>query len=774
MKGKSKTSKNKSKLGSNECDLCSRTNQNIYLTQTQTTGGIMQKVCSACMEDLKEKQLKTPSKKDTSQPVPFLVKCPISEKPLPIKYLAVSNQEMSLLPCCRIFVCSKPTKICNYCERTLCKDCSRDCAMCGESTCPDCFRQMFPIPKCKGCMLGNPDAISISPGIAHEEIESIELPEDPLDSLFPQNSLRNSSDRPLIPLERISRHEETFDSIIKLNKGGNIPSNIFPELLSILTKYNQSINSMKPITENTPHVEPPNPAIFESYNHMGDLGNKIMTENLDTKYEEIILTYMKAEGEYPDNIISQISDISKYPSEAEAAKYYMNMRNSPGINCIRLLTAGESNFSIQLNRSLCAGKYLLYSNYLRTLLQYENNLAPGKIVRTPNTKLWIYMGRALTTAQLGTYKIGGNYYWKCFVRGTSVAESVNNYILRGVDEGICTIFKILLKPNVKNNKYELDLLGIGVTTPITLLFPYFKYKIIDKMEVRDPHTQTPLVLILVHEIEPVVHIYGEERKLGAPPKVLEYWLLFAGKGFRGQAKKENLEEFMGEGRVILADEMGEVRNLLKEENAEGRTYIVITDGFGNHNQIKELGFLSTVFGIIIYNPKKKDWNIPGTIHKLRGKPSHSFEVIVWILAQWLYELQSERVGVPQVRKCSDCQSIYTLLVFHRCTQCNKYICKSCADRQSGKGKTKAALVCKICLQYAKKIKENKEMEALMWKKKKEKEEKKELMKKKKEKVKDTQKMNVEDIGGRSNIDAPTPSRFDIKEETKQTILYDVV
>ena len=136
-------------VSKNDCDICLRPNQMLYYIQTQG-GGTVQMICRTCMQKYKEMYLRNPVNKGGK--IPFMVTCPLSQKPQTILALACSKEEMILLPCCGVFAFVKPQKICHLCLRVLCTRCTQNCFICGLSTCPRCFREVFPNHKCKGCL----------------------------------------------------------------------------------------------------------------------------------------------------------------------------------------------------------------------------------------------------------------------------------------------------------------------------------------------------------------------------------------------------------------------------------------------------------------------------------------------------------------------------------------------------------------------------------------------------------------------------------------------
>ena len=142
----------------NECDICLRPNQKIYLTQTQG-GGVKQNVCDICMSKFKEMYLKPGMKK--SGRIPYMIQCPLTQRPITIPALAANQETMFLLPCCRIFASKPPKIICHLCERILCYQCTKNCSLCLNPTCPHCFRYIFPNYKCKGCYFQLPTPLHV-------------------------------------------------------------------------------------------------------------------------------------------------------------------------------------------------------------------------------------------------------------------------------------------------------------------------------------------------------------------------------------------------------------------------------------------------------------------------------------------------------------------------------------------------------------------------------------------------------------------------------------
>ena len=493
-----------------------------------------------------------------------------------------------------------------------------------------------------------------------------------------------------------------------INRVGSDPEGEPPhsEINILLSSYNRELNALKPLTRGKT-IPRPNEIIFESYKLIRE---DFISESVNSTYEKEILSYRPPGGQYPDNILSKLDKAAWiFRAEISASKYFLC--RTPGVDCIKLYSS-NSPFQNNLNINLCSHKYNNYLPYLRTLLYYEKQLDSGSLTERNG---WVYMGRCLELEDLREYyKLGYEYYFSCFVSTTYSLAQATSYMLRGVDEGLSVLFKIKLDTSLNNNKYDLyNINPTPLTESTILLLPFFKFRVIDRQLVQDPHTQKPIVIIILEEVWS--ELYGKNSKHIQISEGIKICLLWAGKGVNLlggkylQSKLLELGKLFGESRVQLSDNIENTREILISTRGD-RRYIVITDGFGSQNMIKEIANYISVYGTVIFKLKKQDSQIPLSITKHKtesntfdllyniiGTGTNSFELILNTIRDWILLLQSgsDRPELPsRIENCCVCGTLEMDRTLNICNRCIGPVCANCATLHEIEG-----ILCKICIGF---------------------------------------------------------------------------
>ena len=354
-----------------------------------------------------------------------------------------------------------------------------------------------------------------------------------------------------------------------------------------------------------------------------------------------------------------------------ASKFYL--KDNPGIDCLRLYTS-DSPFASNMNYSLATRDYSPYEAYISTLLQQEKHLDPQIV-----DPLIVYTGIALPEEILESiYIVDEIYYWTTFITTTSQKEEAIRFLLQGVEEGIGVLFQITLSIN-SYNKYNLSKYSSLIESSSILLLPFFKFRVMERKLITDPHTDKKTAFIIMEEEREVLYgNIGEETGCTNKGEVYIIWGSPNIYEEEYEGEKARIEELVGVNNIKYCESMSNVRNLVA--NGGSYTYLVITDGFGDVKHLEELGKYSSVGYIFVYNTEDSFNSIPK--HKVYSE-DNQLDSLYQHLGEKLLELGKVRKGVPPVQVCQTCQIIFDQSRFSECSDCGTSMCFNCTKQIIG-------------------------------------------------------------------------------------------
>ena len=236
-------------------------------------------------------------------------------------------------------------------------------------------------------------------------------------------------------------------------------------------------------------------SIFQTF-IVGKHANYISQE-VDPEYKRIISQAGDLEL-YPKNILEQIEKniYENQIGEITACKFYL--KTNPATDCLRLYTS-DSPFASNMNKSLALRNYAPYQPFIATLLYHEKHLDPRLMKDSSTSNLIVYTGIALPEEILESiYIVDEIYYWTTFITTTSQKEEAIRFLLQGVEEGIGVLFQITLSIN-SYNKYNLSKYSSLIESSSILLLPFFKFRVMERKLITDPHTDKKTAFIILEE-----------------------------------------------------------------------------------------------------------------------------------------------------------------------------------------------------------------------------------------------------------------------------------
>ena len=417
------------------------------------------------------------------------------------------------------------------------------------------------------------------------------------------------------------------------------------ELMDFLAEYNEMVNGMK--QENNVIVAIPDEKVFEgnpdSESEERKKEEKLKLSSISKYLVKIvpdffmddIFSYREPEVQYATPLLQILKTHNKDPLEIKACVKYL--RKNPPIDFLRLYSL-ESPFYRNLNWSLANMQWKGYKDLLKTFLFYEKHInpyLPGSVV---------YRGTTISKEDLKNYyKEGEKYYWPCF-SSTSLRQSVaHRFMLMRSHSGIGTIFKIILDPEIKWNKYYMKEYSLYQEEEI-LLLPYFRFKVGKKIFFMDAHTGQYRAMILLKEVETYFYGHGDniiqtlEWKLGiiwTDPEVMKPHHAQYRKAFTEKLAEHNVE-------IDFINSLDITR--YKCNTIKSTVFAVISNGYNTKDFAQELAMYTPVLKMCIFTSVAQmeecsQWK--NTISKI-DLVTHDIQQVFTFIDKLLKELESEK------------------------------------------------------------------------------------------------------------------------------------